>query len=164
MEQNLYHLAEKYNIFMNIQDSDKERFKSILSWAGDMMELDVKERLVKNSVMPKKGEVWTVNLGENIGSEVNKVRPCIIVQNNKGNKCSPTTIVLPISHREECQPTHVTMMKDLFEFIEDTISGTSLAEQIRTVSKARLGRKVGTLSDYAVRKINKTIKISLDLE
>lgn len=162
LEKRIYSLNEKYSILMNVEESDKRRFQSIIDWTGEMFDLSVKEKFSKD-LYPKRGEVWTCQLGENVGSEVNKIRPCIIVQNDIGNKNSPTTIIIPISHREGRQPTHVSLSEDLFQFIENHISGTSLAEQIKAISKARLGRCIGVLSEDAMLKIDGALKVSLAL-
>jgi len=160
LEQNLYELNEKYNIFMNIDSQDKERFKNIIGWAGQMMELTIKEKLSKQ-INPKRGEIWTCNFGENVGSEVNKIRPVVVLQNNIGNAKSPTTIVIPITTREERQPTHVGLEDDDFVYVENCIKGTVLTEQIRIISKARLGRKIAELSENTVKRIEEATKIAL---
>lgn len=162
MEQNIYELNDKLTYIMNVKETDKNRFKGIISWAGEMMDLTIKERTVRN-LTPKKGEVWTCNLGENVGCELNKIRPVIITSNNVGNGNAPIVTIVPISHREEYLPTQVSLHDNDFSYMETKISGTSLAEQIKVVSKARLGRKIGELNKTAQDKVELSILVSLGM-
>lgn len=117
-------------------------------------------------VIPKRGEIWTCELGQNIGSEENKIRPVIILQNNTGNVNAPTTIVVPISNRPKRIAVHIALRNGDFKLVEGEkmeITGTVLAEQVRVVSKARLGRHVATLNDKFMKLLDSKIKISLDL-
>lgn len=120
----------------------------------------------RSKVIPKRGEIWTCELGQNIGSEENKIRPVIILQNDTGNVNAPTTIVVPISNRPKRIAVHIALRSGDFILVEGEkmeITGTVLAEQIRVVSKARLGRHVATLSDKFMKLLDSKIKISLDL-
>ncbi len=136
-----------------------------VEWVNDGIEMNnnVKNRI---RIVPKRGEVWTCELGQNIGSEENKIRPVIIIQNNTGNQNAPTTIVVPISNRPKKIAVHISIRNGDFELVKGEkmeITGTVLAEQIRIVSKARLGRHVATLSDKFMQLLDSKIKISLDL-
>ena len=160
LEENIYQLNEKLNIILNVDDQDKKRFRQIIDWAGTQFDLSVKEKYFKQTHV-RRGEVWTVNLGENVGSELSKVRPCIVVQNNIGNSKSPTTIVVPISSKQSRQPTHVELNDLDFEYVENSIQGTVIAEQIRIVSKARIGRRIAVLKPEVMDKVENAIKSSL---
>lgn len=162
MEYNIHTLNDKLNYISNVKDSDKSRFQGMISWVGDMMDLTIKERTVRD-LSPKKGEVWTCNLGENVGCELNKIRPVIITSNNKGNENAPIVTIVPISHREGYLPTQVPLNDTDFSFQEKEISGTSLAEQIKVVSKARLGRKIGELNESALNKVELSVLVSLGM-
>lgn len=162
MEQNIYELNDKLNYICNIKESDKERFKSMISWTNEMIDLTIKERIVKD-INPKKREIWTCNLGENVGCEINKVRPVIITSNDIGNSKAPMVTIVPISHREEYLPTHVKLTPDDFCYTENSITGTSLAEQMKGISKGRLGRKIGELTVDAMTKVELSILISLGM-
>ncbi|WCF11461.1 type II toxin-antitoxin system PemK/MazF family toxin (plasmid) [Paenibacillus thiaminolyticus] len=162
MEQDLFYLNEKFNILMNVEQEDKSRFKNIISWAGEMMELSVKEK-TSREIVPKRGQIWTCHFGENVGCEVNKTRPCVILQNNLGNTKGASSIVVPITKREERLQTHVTLDESDLMYVENSIMGTVITEQIRFVSKARLGRKIGILSDEAMIRIESALGIALDL-
>lgn len=127
-----------------------------------MVELSIKERFVAHHIQPKRGEVWTCQLGENVGSEINKVRPVVILQNDLGNERAATTIVVPISSKQERQPTQVSIESHFFEH-DTNLSGSVITEHIRSVSKARLGKKIGKLSEEAMRKVEEAVMVSLGM-
>lgn len=105
---------------------------------------------------PRRGEIWTCQLGKNIGSEENKIRPVIIIQNNTGNEKSPTTIIVPISNRPKKIAVHIRLRNTDYNLAQgetEFITGTILCEQIKIVSKARLGRHIATLKDDFVKNI-----------
>lgn len=122
---------------------------------------------IKSNIKPKRGEIWTCQLGKNIGSEENKVRPVIIIQNNTGNEKSPTTIIVPISNKPRKIAVHINLLESDYILVEgetENITGTILCEQIRVISKVRLGRYIGTLKDEFINKIlNIKLKNSIEL-
>lgn len=89
----------------------------------------------------RKGEIYYAALGPIIGSEQGGIRPVVVIQNDMGNRHSPTTIVAPMTTQNKTRlPTHVSV----------TICGkqnTILLEQIRSISRIRLIFKYGELSD-----------------
>lgn len=110
-----------------------------------------------------KGEIYYSNMGNHNGSVQGGVRPVIIVQNDIGNRYSPTVIVATIStqlHKAKL-PTHVVL-----EHVEAGLKKPSfvMLEQIRTVNKSDLGSFVGKVNDDNMEKINKASEISLGLE
>lgn len=111
----------------------------------------------------KRGEIYYIDLGFGKGSEVGKTRPCIVLQNDIGNKYSPTTIVLPISHREVGQPTQVPLSAEMLKSYSKMIDGVILGEQVRTVDKNRIKSFVGTIEPSAMEEINKAVRIALGL-
>ena len=160
LEQNLFNLTEKYNIFMNIDHEDKERFKGIISWAGEMMEMTVMEKYTR-SITPLRCEIWTCNFGENVGSEVNKVRPALIISDDLGNCKSKTVTILPITSKVARQDTHVTIEDSDLLFVENAIKGTITTEGIRNVSKARLGRRIGKVNLECMARVEQAIRRAL---
>lgn len=118
-------------------------------------------------IKPRRGEIWTCQLGKNIGSEENKIRPAIIIQNNTGNDRGPTTIIVPISNRPKKIATHIEVKKNDYKLVEgekNLITGTILCEQIKVVSKVRLGRHVATLEDDFLNNILKPkLKLSINI-
>ena len=108
----------------------------------------------------KRGEIYYANLCPIVGSEQGGIRPVVILQNDKGNLHSSTTIVAAITGDLDKPklPTHVM-------FKSDSMKKESLVllEQIRTIDKSRLGRFVGTIDDKTMKRIDKAILISFDL-
>lgn len=135
-------------------------------WIMDKIEIMNKIDL-SIRIKPRRGEIWTCQLGKNIGSEENKIRPAIIVQNNTGNDRGPTTIIVPISNRPKKIATHIEVKKNDYKLVageKNMITGTVLCEQIKVVSKVRLGRHVATLEDDFLNNILKPkLKLSIDL-
>ncbi len=111
----------------------------------------------------KRGDVYLADLGEGVGSEQHGVRPVLVIQNNVGNKYSPTITVLPITtkiHKSKGLPTHVIInhMGGL-----DEISAI-MAEQISTIDKTKLFTYLGTIPEEDMKKdVNKAVCIQLGL-
>lgn len=116
-------------------------------------------------VLFRKGEVYNVDLGETRGSEVKKIRPCVVVQNDIGNKFAPTLIIIPITHRpNRNQPTQLQLQDFMFEEATKKIDGMILAEQIRTVDKSRiLSPRIGKLTRQAIEMVDRAILISMGI-
>lgn len=95
-----------------------------------------------------------------IGSEQSGPRPVVIIQNDRGNKYSDTTIIANISTKDKnTLPTHVRLHSKYIAF-----PSVAMLEQIRTISKQRLGKYIGTLSSSQMKKIDKAICISLGID
>jgi mRNA interferase MazF len=109
----------------------------------------------------KRGEVYFADLGdETVGSEQGGLRPVIIVQNNKGNKYSPTTIVITITTRKKTAlPTHVSINGDEENGLK--CNSIALCEQIRTIDKIRIKNKIGNVDTKTLNKIMNAVSISL---
>lgn len=106
----------------------------------------------------RRGEIYWTNL-EGHGSEQRGWRPVVVIQNNIGNKYSPTTIVaLVTSEMKKYIPTHLGINID-----DLPKSSTILCEQIMTIDKSRLGRRIGRLPSYLVDQLNEKLMISLGL-
>lgn len=109
-----------------------------------------------------RGDMYFADLGKGIGSEQEGNRPVVIIQNNTGNKHSPTVIVASITSRTAAKlklPTHyyVGPGNGL------TSPSVVLLEQIRTIDKRRLDRYIGRLSEQEMQKLNIALAISIDL-
>jgi len=111
----------------------------------------------------KKGEILLVNFEPIRGSEQGRIRPALVVQNDVLNKFSPLTIVLPITSRvyEKEFPTNVFISKKESPLDKDS---TILANQIRTIDKSRIIKKLGSIDRFAMGKVDMAIKISLGLD
>ena len=110
----------------------------------------------------RRGDIFYTRIegtGQTVGSEQSGCRPAVVIQNDTGNKYSPTTIVAFITTKRKKQlPTHVRLHSNSLYF-----PSTALLEQRRTVSKDRLVRYIGTLSRADMKKIDRAIQISLEL-
>ena len=106
----------------------------------------------------KRGEVYWVDLSNGEGSELEKIRPALIIQNDKGNLNSQTTIIAPISTHSRDFVTHVYCRKKSLDYRSQI-----LLEQIRTVDKSRMGRYICTLNPEVMEEVDEKIKISLSL-
>lgn len=113
----------------------------------------------------RRGDIMWVDFGTGSGSEQNGIRPAIIIQNNIGNKYSPTVIVAPITSQinKAKLPTHVEIKSSKYGLSEDSVL---LAEQIRTIDKTRISSNgyIGSLDNIDLDKLNYAISISLGLE
>lgn len=119
-----------------------------------------------SKVQFKRGEVYSIDLGETKGSEIKKVRPCIIVQNDIGNRFAPTIIVIPITHRHNKKlPTQLQLQDFMLEEATKKIDGMIMSEQIRTVDKSRvLSPRIGKLTRQAIEMVDRAILISMGIE
>ncbi|MDO5026405.1 MAG: type II toxin-antitoxin system PemK/MazF family toxin [Tissierellia bacterium] len=110
----------------------------------------------------KRGDLFYADLSPVVGSEQGGVRPVIIVQNNVGNKYSPTIIIAPVTSQmnKAKLPTHVRLRGNEFGLPKNSVA---LLEQIRTIDKRRLREKIGSFNKDIMAKIDDAIEISLDL-
>lgn len=110
----------------------------------------------------KRGDLFYADLSPVIGSEQGGVRPVVIVQNDVGNKYSPTVIVAAITSQinKAKLPTHVDIASQDYGLPKNSVI---LMEQIRTIDKKRLREKIGKFDDYVLRKIEDALKISFEL-
>lgn len=110
----------------------------------------------------KRGDIYFADLGSGIGSEQMGYRPVVIIQNDTGNKHSPTVIVAAVTSKvdaKEKQPTHCFIGTEYGLDLPSVI----LLEQIRTLDKQRLEKYVGTLSDKHLKDLNHALAISIGL-
>ena len=107
----------------------------------------------------KRGELYYADLSPVIGSEQGGVRPVLIVQNDIGNKYSPTVIVAAITSQinKAKIPTHIEL-GSTYGLNKDSVL---LLEQIRTLDKRRLKEKIGTLDEKCMKSVNQALLISL---
>mgnify|MGYP000293416412 CR=1 FL=1 len=105
----------------------------------------------------KRGDLFYADLSPVIGSEQGGVRPVLIIQNNIGNKYSPT-ITSQINKAK--LPTHIEISSSEYGLNKDSVI---LLEQIRTIDKKRLREKIGYLDNKTMLKVNNGLQISLDL-
>ncbi len=113
--------------------------------------------------MIKRGDIYYADLSPVVGSEQGGIRPVLVVQNDVGNRYSPTVIVSAITSRKSKAglPTHITVDADDCGLTRDSVV---LLEQMRTIDKQRLKTKMGNLSDTDMARIDRAISVSLGLE
>lgn len=111
--------------------------------------------------MIKRGEIYLADLSPSVGSEQSGIRPVLIVQNNIGNKYSPTLIALAITSKiKKNIPTHIKIDGEKYGLEKDSII---LAEQIRTIDKSRIIKRLGEVDEEILIKVKEAIKISCDV-
>ncbi|ONI41630.1 PemK family transcriptional regulator [Candidatus Epulonipiscium fishelsonii] len=110
----------------------------------------------------KRGDVFYADLSPVIGSEQGGVRPVLIVQNNVGNRFSPTIICVAITSKinKAKLPTHVEIEGNKYEAVKHSVI---LLEQVRTLDKKRLKDKICQLDKELMDKVDKSLKVSFDL-
>ena len=110
----------------------------------------------------KRGDIYYANLSPVVGSEQGGHRPVLVIQNDVGNKYSPTVIVVAITSQisKGKLPTHVEISSRYSNLEKDSVI---LLEQLRTIDKRRLKEKVTHLSDEVMGMIDEAIKVSLGL-
>ena len=110
----------------------------------------------------KRGDIYYADLRPVVGSEQGGIRPVLIVQNDIGNKHSPTVICAAITSQmnKAKLPTHVELQSDVYDLAKDSVV---LLEQLRTIDKKRLKDKVCHLDGQILEKIDKALEISLEL-
>jgi mRNA interferase MazF len=111
---------------------------------------------------PRRGEVYLVNFDPVIGAEIRKTRPALILQNDIANRHSPLTIVSAITSQfeEPLYPTEVLLKAGEGGTAKDSVI---LLNQIRSVDKRRLVRRLGTLSPESMQRVHRSLQISLGL-
>ena len=111
----------------------------------------------------KRGDIFYADLSPVVGSEQGGVRPVLIIQNDVGNKYSPTVIVAAITSQinKAKLPTHIEISADDYGLSKDSVV---LMEQIRTIDKRRLKEKTGHLDDDFKYAIDQALKISFGLD
>ena len=110
----------------------------------------------------KRGDIYYADLSPVIGSEQGGLRPVVIVQNDVGNKHSPTVIAAAITSKTSKAklPTHIEVYADKHGLMKDSVI---LLEQVRTIDKKRLKEKMGHLEDDLMEKVNNAINVSFGL-
>lgn len=111
----------------------------------------------------KRGDIFYADLRPVIGSEQGGVRPVLIIQNDVGNKHSPTVICAAITSKmnKAKLPTHVELDSKKYEIVKDSVI---LLEQLRTIDKKRLKDKVCHLDEEIMKKVNTALLVSLELD
>jgi len=116
----------------------------------------------QNLMNVKRGDIYYADLSPVVGSEQGGLRPVLIIQNDVGNRYSPTVIAAAITSRmgKNRLPTHIDIYADESGISKDSVV---LLEQIRTLDKRRLKEKMGHLDEGMMRRVNSAIAVSFGL-
>lgn len=119
-----------------------------------------KTMVAERDPMIARGELYSACLDPVVGSEQGGVRPVLVIQNDIGNRFSPTVIVLAVTGQlgKAKLPTHVEVAAEGNGLMKDSVV---LAEQIRTLDKRRLKERIGSLTPEQMEKVSEALKISL---
>ena len=111
----------------------------------------------------KRGDIYYADLSPVVGSEQGGVRPVLIVQNDVGNRYSPTVIAAAITSQKEKSklPTHIELDSKNCGLSKDSVV---LLEQVRTIDKHRLKERMGRLDNTAMNQVNQALSISFGLD
>ena len=113
-------------------------------------------------MLVKRGEIYYADLSPVVGSEQGGIRPVLIIQNDIGNKHSPTVICAAITSKmnKAKLPTHIEIDSSKYDIVKDSVI---LLEQLRTIDKRRLKDKVCHLDQEMLSKVDHALEISLEL-
>lgn len=136
--------------------------QKMLEWVKTKLYLDSISQNARSRAI-KRGQVYRCNFGCGIGSEMQKERPAVVIQNDVGNNRSGNTIVIPITHDTSTLPcvADITPLTDTTGNV--ILDGQANASNMMCVSKARLGDFVGSLSKADMKKIDEAIAKTVDL-
>ena len=130
---------------------------------ADILILKYDENRSVENLVVKRGDIYYADLSPIIGSEQGGVRPVLIIQNDVGNRHSPTIICAAITSRmnKAKLPTHIEIGSGRYHLVKDSVI---LLEQIRTIDKQRLREYVCHVDSRMMGKVNHAIQISLGLD
>lgn len=116
-----------------------------------------------NNVIVKRGDLFYADLSPVVGSEQGGIRPVLVVQNDVGNKYSPTVIAAAVTSQinKAKMPTHIEISAETYGLVKDSVI---LMEQIRTIDKKRLKEKIGHADKDLMERVNKALSVSFALE
>ena len=110
----------------------------------------------------RRGDIYYADLSPVVGSEQGGLRPVLIIQNDVGNKYSPTVIAAAITSQvnKAKLPTHIEVFAEQYGLAKDSVV---LLEQVRTIDKQRLKERMGRLDDTVMRRVDEALTISFGL-
>ena len=109
----------------------------------------------------RRGDIYYADLRPVIGSEQGGVRPVLIIQNDVGNKHSPTVICAAITSKNKAKlPTHIELNASKYDMVKDSVI---LLEQLRTIDKKRLKDRICHLDQDIMKTVNVGLMVSLEL-
>lgn len=135
------------------------KVNNILDRQGRLLPTIMKGRVL---MLVKRGEIYYADLSPVVGSEQGGIRPVLIVQNDIGNKHSPTVIAAAITSKKEKSqlPTHISVAASSCGLAKDSVV---LLEQVRTLDKRRLKERMGELDSGSMQQVNDALSVSFGL-
>lgn len=117
---------------------------------------------MNDNIVVKRGDIFYADLSPVIGSEQGGVRPVLVIQNNIGNKYSPTIIIAAITSqlKKAKLPTHIEIEAGNYGLIKDSVL---LLEQIRTIDRKRMKDRIGRCDREFMQQVNKALEISVGM-
>ena len=130
------------------------------SFGNNLTKVNLRRNKALNNI--RRGDIYYADLSPVVGSEQGGLRPVLIVQNDVGNKYSPTVIAAAITSKmsKAKLPTHIDVTASQVGLLKDSVI---LLEQIRTIDKVRLKEKMGHLDDTAMSGVNAALSVSFGL-
>ena len=163
----LNHFIEKINVVMNRLD-----FERYFSWFIQKFTLTDKANTLNTKkvnnlhpIRPRKGDIYLIDFGQNVGSELSNTHMGIIVQDSLKNSISNTILVVPISSSPKLYDTHEKIVQSDIQVGKlDKLPSKAKAEQISCIDKARLVHKIGELTPDFMKRLEKRILKNLDIK
>lgn len=111
----------------------------------------------------RRGDIYYADLRPVVGSEQGGIRPVLVIQNDTGNRHSPTVIVAAITSKmnKAKLPTHVELSAKRCQIVKDSVI---LLEQLRTIDKQRLGERICRLDRGLLEEVERALRVSLELD
>ena len=121
------------------------------------------KKMESEFVVVRRGDIYYADLRPVVGSEQGGIRPVLIIQNDMGNKHSPTVICAAITSKlnKAKLPTHVELGADRYGVVRDSVI---LLEQVRTIDKSRLKERICHIDSEALEKVDTALQVSLSLQ
>lgn len=144
---------------MNIDLSETQ---AQIDWLKQKLYLNAQSQNATKRVV-KRGQVYSCELGVGVGSELQKKRPCVIVQNDVGNVRSATTTVVPITHTTKPLNCFVVIADKYDEKGTLILNGSVNVSAIRSIDKARIGDYICDLETSELKEVDKAIALNIDI-
>ena len=152
-------------VLLNISEDDRVKFDLKYKNLPDEMKMSVRESVQTHTMDVQYGDIWYVNLGFNIGSEMDKPRPCIVAsKDGEFNKRSKVVTIVPITTSNAMFSTQFVVNDSNVlapqgeSRASKPVNGIAKAEQLKTVSKGRFYYRMGRLTDEGVESLKLAIQ------
>lgn len=147
-------------------------FENYFNWFIQKFSLNDKANILNSKkvnnlhpIRPRKGDIYLIDLGQNVGSELSNTHMGIIMQDSLKNSIANTVLVVPISSSPKLYDTHEKILQtDIQSGKLDKLPSKVKAEQITCIDKARLAHKIGELTPDFIQRLEKRILKNLDIK